>query len=121
MAVRHRILSRLAPIIGLVGLITGTRVMQSQSAGSAYRCGTERWPVKILADSDRAQLQPEPVASTVSDLGAIPIPEIPYPQNRRIAPQELTVYRVRARLHEVFAESDHDLHIILGAAAIPER
>jgi hypothetical protein len=113
-------LTYLAPLVWLGGLLTGPSVLLSQVAGPAFHCGTERWPVKILADSHRALLQTEPIASTVADLGAIPIPEIPYPQVRRIAPQEITVYRVRARLQEAFMESDHDLHLILDDLAKPD-
>ena len=47
-------------------------------------------------------------------LNAIPIPEIPYPLNGRIAPHELTVYRIRAVVLEILTESDGDWHLILG-------
>lgn len=78
------------------------------------QCGYERWPVKILADKDRARVDFKPVDTTVAKLVAIPIHEIPYPEDRRIEPEEFRVYRVRARLLAVYREKDHDLHLIIS-------
>ncbi len=76
-------------------------------------CGVERWPVKILADKDRASVDFTPRATTIKELGAIPIPEVPYPYDRRLAPHELRVYRVRATIQRIVTEDDSDLHLIL--------
>jgi hypothetical protein len=54
------------------------------------------------------------VDATVAGLGAIPIHEIPYSYDRRIEPEELIVYRVKARLLKVRREKDSDLHLLLG-------
>ena len=69
MAFRPCLLANLSPIIGLVGLFTGT------------------WPIRAQ-DSDRALLQPAPHASTVADIGAVPNHDITYPQRRRFAQPE---------------------------------
>src|SRR5438105_1813193 len=78
------------------------------------QCGYERWPVKILADRDRARVDFKPIDTTVAKLVAILIHEIPYPEDRRIEPEEFRVYRVRARLLAVYREKDHDLHLIIA-------
>ena len=84
--------------------------LRAQSA-----CGVDRWPVKILADRDRAAVRLDQVVSTtVSALGALPIPEIPYPNDRRISPHELTVYKVTAIVWQIrMDEGDGDWHVIL--------
>ncbi len=81
---------------------------------SPGQCGYDRWPVKTLTDEDSKRVNFKPVDTTVAKLAAIPIHEIPYPEDRRIAPEELQVYRVRARLVEVRRERDSDLHLIIG-------
>ena len=43
----------------------------------------------------------------------IPIHEVPYPRDKRIAPEEFKLYRVRAKLIQVRAEKDSDLHLII--------
>jgi hypothetical protein len=84
------------------------------------QCGYQRWPVKILADEDRTKVNFEPVDTTVAKLAAIPIHEIPYPQDRRIQPEELRVYRVRGRLLGVYLEKDRDLHLVIADLERPE-
>jgi len=76
-------------------------------------CGFDRWPVKIMRDLDAAKVDRTPIATTIGALSSIPIPEIPYPRNRRIAPQELQVFRVRAIIYQITMENDRDWHLIL--------
>lgn len=77
-------------------------------------CGAERWNVKVLSDNDAHRVRLDSIVeSSVQDLGAIPIPEIPYPLNGRMAPHEITVYRIRAVVLESLTESDGDWHLIL--------
>jgi len=78
-------------------------------------CGVERWPVKVLADRDRAAVRlDEAVPATVRELGALEIPEIIYPNDRRIAPHELRVYRLTAIVWQInIAEDDRDWHVVL--------
>ena len=78
------------------------------------QCGYDRWSVKTLTDADRAEVQFRPVVSTITALGAIPIPEIPYPDDGRIRPQEITVYRVRAVVRQILVQDDRDWHLILA-------
>ena len=78
-------------------------------------CGVERWPVKVLADRDRAAVRlNDAVPATVRELGALEIPEIIYPNDRRIAPHELRVYRLTAIVWQInIAEDDRDWHVVL--------
>jgi hypothetical protein len=80
------------------------------------QCGYDRWPVKILGDKDCGRVNFQPVDTSIAKLGAIPIHEIPYPYDRRIEPEELVVYRVKARLLRVQREKDSDMHLLLGDA-----
>ena len=70
--------------------------------------------MKTLTDKDSKRVNFKPTDTTVAKLAAIPIHEIPYPEDRRIEPEELQVYRVRARLLEVRRERDLDLHLIIA-------
>jgi hypothetical protein len=76
------------------------------------RCGVQRWAVKTLGDPDRKAVDPRPVDTTIEALAAIPRPEH-VPSDRRVAPHETTIYRVRAYLAELDEESDGDLHLVL--------
>jgi len=88
----------------------------SMAAGQAAprQCGYDRWPVKVLVDKDRQQVDFNPFDTTIAKLVGIPIHEIPYPRDRRIEPEELRVYRLRARLVKIRHEQDSDLHLILA-------
>lgn len=85
--------------------------LQAQAAEGD--CGFDRWPVKIMRDHDASQVRRAPVPATISELGRIPVPQIPYPRNNRIAPQELTVYRIRGIIQHISVENDHDWHLIV--------
>jgi hypothetical protein len=76
-------------------------------------CGTERWPVKTFSDKDWQRVSLEPVATTIHELAALPMPEVLYPQDRRMAPHELKTYVVRGRIVATKFEADQDLHIVL--------
>ena len=71
-----------------------------------------RWPVKTFRDHDRATVDLSPVETTVTDLAKLPRPDSRlFLGNRRIAPAERTVYRVRGLLQNAHYESDGDLHM----------
>jgi hypothetical protein len=75
-------------------------------------CGTERWAIKTLSDPDRDLVDLRPVDATLEQLVALPRPRRPGP--RRVAPAEVTVYRVEARLKWLAREeADGDYHLIL--------
>lgn len=87
--------------------------LTAQQVARVPRCGTDRWPVKTLTDRDRARVDTAAIRSTVKELGSIPIPNIPYPHDRRIAPLELTTYRVTAVIAQISVEDDGDWHLVL--------
>lgn len=66
-----------------------------------------------MRDSDATKVKLAPKLTTIGALADIPIPEIPYPRYRRIGPQELQVFRVRAVIYTITVESDKDWHLIL--------
>lgn len=84
------------------------------------RCGFERWPVKILADPDRDRIGRKPISATIRELGSHRRPQHRLPYNRRIAPEELTMFRVRATLLRIKKEKDSDLHLLLADPADPD-
>jgi hypothetical protein len=112
-------MEKCASKFALVLLIVGSAGAFAQAA--PRQCGYDRWPVKILGDKDRSRVDLKPVDTTVAKLGAIPIHEIPYPYDQRIAPEELRVYRVKARLLRVRREKDSDLHVLLADLGEPEK
>jgi hypothetical protein len=66
-----------------------------------------------MRDIDAAQINRTPVSVTIGDLSRIPIPEIPYPHEHRIAPQELTIYRLKGLVDRIAVEGDRDWHIVV--------
>jgi hypothetical protein len=103
----NRLLQGAALAVALTALARAQAVAPRQ-------CGYDRWPVKTLADKDRNRVSFTSVETTVAKLAGIPIHEIPYPSDRRIEPEELEVYRVRAMLVDVRREEDSDLHLIIA-------
>jgi hypothetical protein len=73
-----------------------------------------------MRDIDASQINRTAVSATIGELTRIPIPEIPYPHEHRIAPQELTVYRIKGVIDRIVVESDHDWHIVVRDPDEPE-
>lgn len=81
--------------------------------GCGVHCGTERWPVKTLADSDRAKVNFALQETTVGWLvSQKPPPNSP--ENSRVAPIETQTYRVKAALIGFKEEKDRDFHIVIA-------
>lgn len=111
--------STVAKLAGTVLAVAGTTGVMSGLAIPFDKppivCGgTERWPVKVTADSDAGQinLMPGP-PMTVSQANAV-LPE-PYPVGGRMG-AEKKVYTVRGYLsffkHEG-GKGDHDYHVVI--------
>lgn len=84
--------------------------------------GLMRWPVKTLRDPDRAKIRWTPVDTTVAALTRAPRPpDNAFHGRSRIAPEELTVFRVRGVLRRVLYGSDGDIHLVLADPADPSR
>ena len=79
-------------------------------------CGTERWSVKTAADDDRSRVATKPRDVSIRYLRARHTPSY-RPQTARVAPVELTTYRVHARLVEYVREDDGDYHLVLADRA----
>ena len=112
---RCRALSNLAPETSpdtAARSVVG-RALTVEQVHRVPRCGTDRWPVKTLTDRDRTRVDTVAVRSTVKELGSIPIPNIPYPRDRRIAPLEVTTYRVTAVIAQISVQDDGDWHLVL--------
>lgn len=97
---------------GGVACTVDAGVPQNRSTHVA-ECGIERWPVKILADRDRAKVNLTPFDTTVHELCSRERPHRRYPYDRRVTQEELTTYRIRARLVRIRHERDSDLHLLL--------
>jgi hypothetical protein len=70
--------------------------------------------VKVVLDVDASSIDTRPVRATVAQLGELPRPSGPLPRNQRVAPYELTTYRVVAAVREVLpTENDGDIHVVL--------
>ncbi len=79
-------------------------------------CGTERWRIKTLFDSEVKQINFTPVKTTVSELAAMRAPQRLEEEERD--PAEKQVYSVEAVLLGWKAESgahgDEDFHLVLA-------
>lgn len=90
------------------GAITGA----SSSSAAAVTCDGARAAIASLTDEETALLDFTPVVATVSDLRAIPIPEV-LPRLSRIAPTELTTYTVSAVLASAIRDESGTIVLIL--------
>jgi hypothetical protein len=80
------------------------------------RCGSERWRVKTLSDTDARRVQLIPVDATVESLAALPRPNYLHADGRA-APTETTIFCVEGWLLDFATEADYDLHLIVGGLA----
>ncbi len=91
-------------------------------AAGVMDLGLFRWPVKTFRDRDRGRVRMEPVDATVAALTRLPRPpNESFHGLTRIPPEELSVYRVRAKLRRILDGSDGDVHLILADPAEPSR
>jgi len=78
-----------------------------------------RWSVKTLSDAERSRVVREPVDTTVAGLSSLPRAPEPLPRDGRVAPHEVTVYRVRAKLVAVHKMLDGDFHMEIADPDAP--
>ena len=81
-------------------------------ASCGMHCGQDRWAVKTLSDRDRDLVHLRPVNTTIEELGALDRPP-DVASATRAGPEEMTVYRVEARLRRLIQEDDRDWHLVL--------
>lgn len=82
---------------------------------AASACGRERWPVKIGADPHAAQVDLQPKAAAIGQLGALPAPRDPDRYFNERFPGEFQAYRIRGRLTLIKHEADGDYHMVVTA------
>ena len=87
-------------------------VGRAQLSLALSACGTERWTVKTATDDDRLRIATKPRDASIRYLRTRKTPSY-RPQTGRVAPVELTTYRVRARLVDYVREADGDYHLVL--------
>jgi hypothetical protein len=115
-------------------LVNAVQPDEAAPAPAVEHPGVERWPVKTGTDADAAKvgvntidgsnLGPGIVDTTVEEMLALPRPANMPPvrssfalnsfyQDRRAAPTETTVWRLKAEVTEAKLEQDGDYHLVL--------
>lgn len=94
-------------------LVTLGPTSQPTTPPPALSCGEERWSVKTLSDPDADSVNFGPEGTTVDSLSSLSRPTS-LPANGRIAPTELTVFRITALAEQMKLEDDRDIHLVVG-------
>jgi hypothetical protein len=98
-------------LIALLGLFT-----YDSACG---QCGTERWNVKILEDSEAGDINFTPVSSTVHKQLGFPKPAY-HEDNLRDA-TEKKVYKIKCKLIKYREEGDKDWHLVVQDLTTGEK
>ena len=114
-----RVTSRRSPLFLVPIALTIALPLPGQATCGTH-CGTERWPVKTLTDLDVAHVSFTPVGSTVAHLRGLAAPAT-RPADARVAPTELTTFRISAVLIGWKLEGDRDMHLVIADPAQPTR
>src|SRR4029077_16295726 len=101
----------------MVTLVLAALALQ---ATCGTHCGTERWPVKTLTDADVAHVSFTPVGTTVAHLRSLAVPGS-RPAHARVAPPEVTIFRISAVLIGWKLEGDRDMPLVIADPAEPTR
>src|ERR1051325_7281672 len=83
------------------------------------QCGTERWSVKILEDSEAGAINFSPVTSTVHKQLAFTKP--PYHENNPRDMTEKKVYKINCVLIQYMREKDSDWHLVVKDLTTNEK
>jgi hypothetical protein len=99
----------------------------NSSTSCGLHCGTERWPVKTLADADADKVNFEPLEKSVADLTSLTAPTTSS-ENSRLSDAEKQTYKVQARLvgfKQEFDPStrkgDKDFHTVIADLRDPSK
>lgn len=105
----------------VTALISTLLTLAAPCFSQSKPCGIERWPVKTLADSDGATVATRSAqVVTIEQLTSSTAPtraQLQKAVSTRFAPQEESVYEVKALLIGYKLESDKDFHIVLADPA----
>ena len=88
---------------------------------TAGLCGEFRWPIKSLADPDRRDIDFHARRTTLARLYNQDAPARVRERTPRIAPRELHVYKVVAKLVKGQIEGDTDVKFVISVPGFPER
>ncbi len=86
----------------------------------AAACTGDRWPIRTLGDDDASLVNLTPVTTTVTDLLALPAPDV-VPRLARAAPVELTTYTITVTLIDAIVDSAGDLALTVAEPADPSQ
>jgi hypothetical protein len=107
----------LAVAVAALAIGIGASVsLAARDSGASHGCGGhERWDIKVLSDDEVTQIAVnQPLRTTIDNLRNNPTrPEKVGSKTKRIRPVEVTVYSIRARLHEAKLEEDRDIHLVV--------
>ncbi len=102
---------------GTLAARTGEEEMEDEElviTEQGLTCGTERWTVKTGSDADISKVNLTSTTTTIASLVGITAPGS-LPSNNRVAPVELTTYRLRnVTMTKYKAETDSDYHIVVS-------
>ena len=88
---------------------------------TAGLCGEFRWPIKSLSDPNRRDIDFHARRTTLARLYNREAPDRVRERTPRIAPQELHVYKVVARLVKAEIEGDSDVKFVISVPGFPEQ
>jgi hypothetical protein len=111
----HRLLHFVAALVALAWCCAPSPAEAQQCD---RHCGTLRWAVKTLTDSEAGQVDTTPQAATVEQLRALVRPRR---TGHRLPPVELTTYRVDALLLGWMREADEDFHLVIADPRDPRK
>jgi hypothetical protein len=83
------------------------------------QCGSERWPVKTLNDSEANDINYTPVSSSVHKQLQFPKPEYHEKNARDVT--EKKVYRIKCVLVKYMMEGDKDWHLVVKDLATNDQ
>lgn len=112
--------NRFSPSSGRSAGVAAPRSVEPEPAqtGCGEPCGTERWRIKTLSDAHCDQVDLTPRPARIEELTSL-APPADYPENERVAPEELQVYRIEGSIVEWSLQRDSDLHLVLVSTSSP--
>lgn len=97
----------------IFGFVIGLFAWTFQTPVCGTHCGTERWAVKTVTDSDAHLIDTVTIWSSVMELRGYTKPDI-LPENRRISPLEFRIFKVHAWAIGCKSEADSDFHVVIA-------
>ncbi len=112
------------PVLGAFAVEGSPTPQGAQDPVFLENCGTERWGIKTMSDPEASSVQLRPVSTSVDQLAEQSVSGPIGPRRPRVAPVELTTYRVHVRLVEARyvgrSREDRDIHLVVQSTRSPE-